>query len=246
MTRSLGRALGAGVAAVAVLSTASQLTLPLSARSAAVATAVLWCALLLAHAALYWFGDRIRAAQGLSRYVAAQGVALFAIVATRLPAPLPMILFIACTAELFVLAGDRWGSIRITLGAIAVYVTGAALGANLYQATTAGLALAATGVLGHAFAALARRQTGAVVAMSDAPAPPPAASTTGTNGAMGLSARETEVLRELVNGARNSDIATQLGITERTVKSHLKSIYQKLGVETRSAAVAVAVQRKLV
>jgi len=54
------------------------------------------------------------------------------------------------------------------------------------------------------------------------------------------------VLRELVSGARSSDIATKLGISERTVKSHLGSIYQKLGVESRSAAVATAVQRKLV
>jgi hypothetical protein len=36
-----------------------------------------------------------------------------------------------------------------------------------------------------------------------------------------------------------------LGITERTVKTHLASIYQKLGVESRASAIAVAIQRDL-
>jgi len=54
------------------------------------------------------------------------------------------------------------------------------------------------------------------------------------------------VLRELVAGARNAEIAARLGISERTVKAHLASIYLKLGVETRAAAVAAAMQRQLV
>jgi DNA-binding CsgD family transcriptional regulator len=65
------------------------------------------------------------------------------------------------------------------------------------------------------------------------------------NGAA-LSAREVEVLRELVSGARNADISATLRISERTVKAHLGSIYQKLGVASRSAAVAAAVRLKLV
>ena len=54
------------------------------------------------------------------------------------------------------------------------------------------------------------------------------------------------MLRALVTGARSSHIATSLGIAERTVKAPLASIYQKLGVESRAAAVAAAVQRGLV
>jgi len=65
------------------------------------------------------------------------------------------------------------------------------------------------------------------------------------NGAA-LSAREVEVLRELVSGARSKDISAKLGISERTVKAHLGSIYQKLGVASRAAAVAAAVRLKLV
>ena len=59
-----------------------------------------------------------------------------------------------------------------------------------------------------------------------------------------LTAREREVLRMLARGARTSEIAQQLDIAERTVKAHLASIYQKLGVESRTAAVAVALQKE--
>lgn len=48
-----------------------------------------------------------------------------------------------------------------------------------------------------------------------------------------LSAREAEVAREVVNGLSNKEIAAKLGITERTVKAHLGSIFEKLGVRDR-------------
>lgn len=58
-----------------------------------------------------------------------------------------------------------------------------------------------------------------------------------------LTERELEVLRCAARGERNKEIALRLGITERTVKAHLQSIYQKYGVDSRAAAVAVAAQR---
>jgi DNA-binding NarL/FixJ family response regulator len=58
-----------------------------------------------------------------------------------------------------------------------------------------------------------------------------------------LTAREREVLRSLASGARTIEIAEQLDIAERTVKAHLANIYQKLGVDSRTAAVAMALQR---
>jgi NarL family two-component system response regulator YdfI len=58
-----------------------------------------------------------------------------------------------------------------------------------------------------------------------------------------LTDRELEVLRSAARGERNKEIAHQLGITERTVKAHLASIYQKFGVDSRAAAVAIAAQR---
>jgi DNA-binding NarL/FixJ family response regulator len=51
-----------------------------------------------------------------------------------------------------------------------------------------------------------------------------------------LSGREREVLAELANGLANKQIARRLGITERTVKAHLTSIFQQLGVTDRTQA----------
>jgi NarL family two-component system response regulator YdfI len=58
-----------------------------------------------------------------------------------------------------------------------------------------------------------------------------------------LTERELEVLRGVAQGERSKEIAVRLGITERTVKAHLASIYNRLGVDSRAAAIAVAAQR---
>ena len=60
-----------------------------------------------------------------------------------------------------------------------------------------------------------------------------------------LTDRELEVLKAVAHGERSKEIAVQLGISERTVKAHLASIYNKLGVDSRAAAIAVAAQRGL-
>lgn len=60
-----------------------------------------------------------------------------------------------------------------------------------------------------------------------------------------LSERELEVLRAVGRGQRSKEIACQLGISERTVKAHLASLYNKLGVDSRAAAVSTAIQRGL-
>jgi NarL family two-component system response regulator YdfI len=49
----------------------------------------------------------------------------------------------------------------------------------------------------------------------------------------------------VATGNRSKEIAMQLNITERTVKAHLASIYNKLGVDSRAAAIAVAARRGL-
>jgi DNA-binding NarL/FixJ family response regulator len=56
-----------------------------------------------------------------------------------------------------------------------------------------------------------------------------------------LSTREQEVLRELAQGKTNREIADALWVSEDTVKSHLRRTYRKLGVGTRSEAVALYV-----
>jgi DNA-binding NarL/FixJ family response regulator len=59
---------------------------------------------------------------------------------------------------------------------------------------------------------------------------------------LGLTPRAAEALLWVAQGKTNSDIATILGITESTVKKHLLEIFQKLGVETRSAATLRALE----
>lgn len=60
-----------------------------------------------------------------------------------------------------------------------------------------------------------------------------------------LTEREHEVLVAVARGERSKEIALQLKITERTVKAHLASIYNKLGVDSRASAIAVASQHGL-
>lgn len=61
-----------------------------------------------------------------------------------------------------------------------------------------------------------------------------------------LSEREVEVLRLVAAGRANREIATDLSISENTVKFHLKNILIKLNVSNRAEAVMVAVQKKLI
>ncbi len=64
-------------------------------------------------------------------------------------------------------------------------------------------------------------------------------------GALVLTARERQVLRLVGEGRSNKEIARLLSITERTVKYHVASIFNKLGAENRAQAVAVAARRGL-
>lgn len=61
-----------------------------------------------------------------------------------------------------------------------------------------------------------------------------------------LTEREAEVLRCVARGAANKEIAATLGITEPTVKAHLVHVFEKLGVENRTTAVRVALERGLI
>ncbi len=60
-----------------------------------------------------------------------------------------------------------------------------------------------------------------------------------------LSDRERQVLRLVARGRANKQIARDLGITERTVKFHMTSIFNKLGADNRAQAIAIAAERGL-
>ena len=66
-------------------------------------------------------------------------------------------------------------------------------------------------------------------------------------GMMGeLTLRETEVLELLHQGIRNADIAKRLTISPRTVEAHVSSIISKLGAQSRTGAIRVAVEKGLI
>jgi DNA-binding CsgD family transcriptional regulator len=88
----------------------------------------------------------------------------------------------------------------------------------------------------------------ATVASSPGPLAP-ALRTTPTGdaaGSVGLTAREFDVLRLLVQGRSTQEIADELSVSPRTVTTHVGNILTKMGVNTRAAAVAMALQRKIV
>jgi len=61
-----------------------------------------------------------------------------------------------------------------------------------------------------------------------------------------LTARELEVLRLVAEGLRNKEIAAHLAISKQTVQSHIKNVFAKLGVNERTKAVRVALQRGMI
>lgn len=62
----------------------------------------------------------------------------------------------------------------------------------------------------------------------------------------GLTAREEDVLRLVVEGLANKQIAQRLGIGEKTVKTHVSRILGKLGVADRTQAAVLAIRNRLV
>lgn len=61
-----------------------------------------------------------------------------------------------------------------------------------------------------------------------------------------LTPREMDVLRLVSRGRTNKEMASAMFISEETVKSHMKSLFQKLGVHDRAEAVSVSMQRGLI
>jgi non-specific serine/threonine protein kinase len=104
----------------------------------------------------------------------------------------------------------------------------------------------------EAFArALAEGQTMTVEDLLAIPQPPALDSTSQLQTAPAsvsyepLTGRELEVLRLLAQGLNNPQIAERLVVSRRTVDAHLRSIYAKLGVRSRNAAIHVASGRGL-
>lgn len=115
------------------------------------------------------------------------------------------------------------------------------------------IASARAGLLPQALRALSRLQAGAVrvsvesgarrldATRIDEPSRPGACVVALVpDAATRLTAREAEVLSWVARGKTNRDIAEILGMSPRTVNKHLEHVFEKLGVETRTAAAAAA------
>lgn len=61
-----------------------------------------------------------------------------------------------------------------------------------------------------------------------------------------LTSREMQILECLADGQSNKVVAATLAITEETVKSHLKKLYEKIGASDRAHAVAIALRQQLI
>jgi DNA-binding NarL/FixJ family response regulator len=61
-----------------------------------------------------------------------------------------------------------------------------------------------------------------------------------------LSKREREILQKVADGSTTRQVATELGISPHTVKTHLERIFEKLGANDRAQAVAIAIRSGIV
>ena len=61
-----------------------------------------------------------------------------------------------------------------------------------------------------------------------------------------LTKREIEVLKAIAAGLLNKEIATNLGISERTVKNHISNIFKKIDVADRTQAAVFAIKNNIV
>jgi len=85
-----------------------------------------------------------------------------------------------------------------------------------------------------------------ILAIPHPPEPAPAPATSVSTSSAALTTREIEVLHLLAQDLSNPQIAEKLVVSRRTVDAHLRSIYDKLGVKSRDAAIRVAGERQLI
>jgi DNA-binding CsgD family transcriptional regulator len=242
-TNRLGRSLAIGLALIAGFYAVSSFSMPEVERRPAPLIAALVTALIAAQSMLYWQAESSRARVGAVAYFGMQAAFVFLVGLNGALIPVGLALYMALLAEAVVVVGPRFGAAPVAAAGIVVFAINAIVTSQLYFGAMAGLMLAATATVAQAMAALVQRRT-PIVAPGGAPAVVAAGPLT-SNGKNGwnLTPREEEVLRALATGSQNSDIATQLGIAERTVKAHLQTIYQKLGVDSRTAAVAALLRK---
>jgi DNA-binding NarL/FixJ family response regulator len=94
--------------------------------------------------------------------------------------------------------------------------------------------------------AFAPQATPRLMPAQAAPGSSPAAPADHPSYPHGLTAREIEVLRLVAQGLTDAQVAQRLVISHRTVTTHLSSIYNKLGINSRAAAARFAAEHRLI
>lgn len=131
------------------------------------------------------------------------------------------------------------GAIMLTMHDKAVYVNRAVeLGADGYLLKSAGRdeVIRALEVVAGGGAYIQGELTGTIIDRA----------ATGDSGVPRLSRRELQVLTRVAKGEENKQIARGLGISEATVKTYLKSVFNRLDVRSRAEAVAVALRLEII
>jgi DNA-binding CsgD family transcriptional regulator len=238
------RVLALAVIALSALWLLTAVSFPVPARKMGRGAAMLIMVLAALHTAAYWNADKLREQFRFAGYVMIQLAIVFAIAMSGALYPFGLVLLLAFTARSVAGRSVTTGAM-VTLSSFGTFLLAAIATSDLYRGATAGLMLAATGIVAYSISlAVTRRPV--EVHMETISAPAMGAAPRASNGrATELTSREREVLRAVASGSRTADIALGLGITERTVKAHLATIYQKLGVENRAGAIAVAMRSNL-
>jgi predicted ATPase/DNA-binding CsgD family transcriptional regulator len=167
---------------------------------------------------------------------------------------------------LFVEFGDRWfwGWSLETAAQLATSVGDLERAASLFGAADAvweaidaplpgklrarhdGMLLDLRGRLGEARLEVVRKDGASLPIGATIELVQPARSSTSADATEGLTAREIEVLALVAEGLTDAEVAERLVVSIRTVHAHLRSIYRKLDVRTRSAATRYALEHDLV
>lgn len=139
----------------------------------------------------------------------------------------PVIFMTGLSETADIVAGFEAGGVDYVVKPLRIEEVLARLNTHVRNARAAREALAAVQAAAEAASAASGAEAG----------PPPEAHRLSE---ASLTPRETEVLTWLARGKTNRDIADILGMSHRTVNKHLEHIFEKLGVETRAAAAALA------
>jgi DNA-binding CsgD family transcriptional regulator len=228
----IDRTVAAAVLVLAALNAVWALSLPPAAHPPSRALVVIWTLLLVVHALLYAWSERLARTIAHAGITLAQAAVVLAIGLSGRLYPLGVLtLAVLMTYTILTMAG-RWPAWWIIGGAALLFVIATTATSTSYRAASTGMLLTGVGLVAYLVHRVSEARA-VTAAGADVHIEKPLQESLPQ-----LTDRERQVFDMVIDGQRTSYIANALGITERTVKAHLTSIYQKLGVESRAAAMA--------